>query len=425
MVASRAAAVIALVAANLLAVAPSGAGALTPAGGAGAETAAAPMAAPGDLAVTGATITAGGGATGPGALTMIGTGTNSVTRTIKLATFPVAVALSSSGATAYVAGVGGDEQGEPGTLWPVGTATGAVGAPISVGTDPTAVALAPNGLTAYVACSFDAATEAPTGSVRLVSTITDKAGKVVRVATGPTANSFTPNGRVAFVLGAHAVTPIATVSGDARPSISLQASAVAITPNSQTAYFVGHLASGPLEVFPVATATGRVQKGVATGAWVPQADAVSPNGRALYVVGTPDPGLGAQNDAVSVISVATDRVTKTIDLGNHSHANAWQVVMSPDGEVAYALGLGSPAQAGVVVPINTATGAAGKAISVGNNAAGVAFSANGKWAYVLDDGYRTGAGPGRSGGVLPINVAKGVAGRLIPAAAYADAMAPS
>jgi YVTN family beta-propeller protein len=378
--------------------------------------------APASLAIASATIEGGGGMTSPGALTIISTVANSVSRTVKLDTFPVALAVSPSGRTAYVAGVGGDEDGEPGTLWPVNTATGSVGKAINVGTDPTAVALAPNGLTAYVVCSYDAATQAPTGSVRLVSTTTDKAGKVVKVAAGPTAITFTPDGRTAFVLGANAVTPIATVSGTARPSIKLQASAVAVTPDSKTAYFVGHTVPGPLEVFPVSTATGSYEKGVPTGAWVPDADAISPNGQYVYVVGTPDPGLGAKDDAVSVISTATNRVAKTIDLGDHPSANAWQIVMSPDGKTAYAWAFGTPTQAGMVVPVNTATATAGKPISVGDDAASVVFSANSKWAYVLDDGYKSGASRS-AGGVLAINVASGVAGKVLPVAAYADAMA--
>jgi hypothetical protein len=59
---------------------------------------------------------------------------------------------------------------------------------------------------------------------------------------------------------------------------------------------------------------------------------------------------------------------------------------------------------------------------VGDDAASVVFSANSKWAYVLDDGYKSGASRS-AGGVLAINVASGVAGKVLPVAAYADAMA--
>jgi YVTN family beta-propeller protein len=382
------------------------------------------MAMPVTLAVTSVNLYASGGAMSSGTLTTISTATGKVTRAIKLGTFPVALAVASNGQTAYVAGVGSDEDGSPGTYFPVDLATGAVGKAVSVGTSPEAVALSPNGHTVYVVSSYDAATEAPSGSVRAVNTATGAVGHAITVAAGPTAIAITPSGLSAFVLGMNDVTELMTSTSTARPAIKITATAVAITPNSQWAYLVGHAPSKPVEVVPVSTATGQAGTGVSTGATVPGALAISPNNQTVYVVGTPDPGLSGKDDAVSFISTATNKVTKTVNLGSHPSATGWQVVVSPNGKVAYALGFGTPKQQGVVIPINTAAGTAGNPIPVGDNAAAITFGPGGQFAYVLDGGSVTG-GPRLAGGVLPIDVATGVAGKSIPVAAYAQEMTAS
>jgi DNA-binding beta-propeller fold protein YncE len=357
----------------------------------------------------------------PGTVTLISTATNSVTRAVKLSELPSAVALTPNGRTAYVAEVGGDMDGSPGSLVAVNLGTGAVGKPTAVGTNPVAVALAPSGRTVYVTDSYDAATQNPTGSVRSVSTFTGAAGRVTTVAAGPTAMALAPNGQTAIVVGADSVSELVTSTGTVKAPIKVQASAVAITPNSQKAYLIGHTAGAPVGVVPVDTATGDTDKAVHTGSSVPTGLAISPNGQTVYVVGTPDPALGGHEDTVTTISTATDQVGKTIDLGSHPGMTLWQIAVSPNGNTAYALGWGSPKQQGVVIPVNTATDVAGKAMAVGYNASAIVFSPDGDWAYVLDDSME----PHSPGGVVPIDVATGLAGKRIAVAAFAEAIATS
>jgi DNA-binding beta-propeller fold protein YncE len=421
---ARSISVIAVTAATIIAFpAPSALASWAPRAGAAIVPATA-VGATGTLVVGSAQLDAGGGTTGPGTVTAISTANNSVTRAVKVGTDPVAVAVTPSGRTAYVAGVGSDEDGSPGTFMPVDLASGVAGKPVAMGTDPVAVVLAPNGKTVYVVCSYDAATQAPTGSVRPVSTTTGSVGNAITVAAGPTAAAIAPSGLSLFVVGEHSAAEVLTSSGTVRP-IRVQATAVAITPNSHTAYFVGAVGTGGLEVVAVSTATGHIEKEVGTGASVPQGLAISPNGHSVYVVGTPDPGLKATEDTVTIISTATDHVSKTVDLGVHPSAQAWDVAVSPNGKTVYALGYGSSKQQGLAIPINTATGDAGKAVPVGYNASAIVFSPNSQWAYVLADGIATGGVAKSASAVVPIDVATGAAGSPISVASYAQVIAGS
>jgi YVTN family beta-propeller protein len=425
MLKARSISVIAVTAATIVALpAPSVLASSAPRAGAARSVRAVAIGPTGTLVVGSAQLDAGGGTTGPGTVTAISTANNSITTAVKVGTDPVAVAVTPSGRTAFVAGVGSDEDGSPGTFMPVDLASGVAGKPVAMGTDPVAVVLAPNGKTVYVVCSYDAATQAPTGSVRSVSTASGSVGKAITVAAGPTAAAIAPSGLSLFVVGEHSATEVLTSSGTVRP-IAVRATAVAIAPNSQTAYFVGAVGTGGLELVAVATATGHVEKKVGTGASVPQGLVISPNGQAVYVVGTPDPGLSATQDTVTIISTATDHVSKTINLGGHPSMQAWDIAISPNGKTVYALGYGSSKQQGLAIAINTATGVAGKAVPVGYNASAIVFSPNSQWAYVLADGIATRGATKSASSVVPIDVATGAAGDPISVAAYAQVMAES
>jgi hypothetical protein len=95
--------------------------------------------------------------------------------------------------------------------------------------------------------------------------------------------------------------------------------------------------------------------------------------------------------------------------------------------MAYALGYGKTSTSQeIVVPVDTVTGVAGAPIHVGVNASAIVASRNGAWVYVLDDGTPPGGpGPKSAGSVVPIDVATGKAGKPIPIAPYAQVMATS
>jgi hypothetical protein len=222
------------------------------------------------------------------------------------------------------------------------------------------------------------------------------------------------------VAGADVVSELSIATGRLTPTIKLQASSIAVTPDGRTAYLVGHTMPGALGVYPVDVATGRPGAEIMTGGSVPLALAISPNDRTVWVVGSPDPGLGGTQDTFTTIATSTNRVDRTIDLGAYPAATALQVAVSPHGKTAYALGYGSPSQPGVLVPVNTATGAVREAISVGPKAGKVMLSANSPWAYVLDLGSAK-----SSGVVVEVNVASGRVSKVIPVPGSARAMALS
>jgi len=390
-----------------------------------ASNAAAASAPAAPLVVASTTIGSGGGPTGTGALTLINTASNVASTPITVHADPVALGVSSNGATAYVVGAYNDDTGAPGSLIQVSTSAHSVGKTVKI-PNPIAVAVPPTGNTVYVLGGFDAAAE-PVGTpsdLYPVDTATGAIGKVIKVASNPSEIAVTPNGRDLYVLGASQVTPVVTAPFAAAASVKLTATAVAVAPNSKTAYFVD---PSNLEVVPLATASNTRGNPIVTGPFVPAALAVSPNSQALYVVGKPDPALGPGPDAkLLIFDTATGALHKSVSLGPYTEANIWAITLTPSGRTAYALGYGKASSQGVVVPVNTATGVAGAPIHVGFNSSAIVASPSGAWVYVLDYGTPPGSsGPKSAGSVVPIDVANGKAGKPIPVAPYAQVMATS
>jgi hypothetical protein len=380
---------------------------------------------PAPLVVASTNFGSAGNPTGTGTLTVINTANNVASTPIKVDADPVAVGVSSNGATAFVVGAYNDDTGAPGSLISVSTSSHVVGRTVKV-PNPIAVAVPPTGNTVYVLGGFDAASQ-PVGTpsdLYPVDTATGGIGKVIKVASNPSQIAITPNGRDLYVLGASAVTPVVTASLVAAAPVKLVATAIAIAPNSKTAYL---LDPGSLEVVPLLTASNTRGKPLGTGPYVPEALAVSPNSQDLYVVGTPDAALGqGLSDAVLLIfNAATGTLDKTVHLGPYSEANGWAIAVTPNGQMAYALGFGKTSSSqGIVVPVNTASGVAGALVHVGVNASTIVASPNGAWVYVLDYGTGPGSsGPKSAGSVVPINVATGKAGKAIPLTPYAQVMA--
>jgi hypothetical protein len=379
------------------------------------------------LVVASTTISSAGNPTGTGTLTVINTASNVASALIKVQADPVALGVSSNGATAYVVGASNDETGAGGGLVSVSTSTHTVGKIVKL-PNPIAVAVPPSGNTVYVLGGFDAASQ-PVGTpsdLYPVDTATGAIGKVIKVASNPSEIAVTPNGRDLYVLGANAVTPVVTATFAAAAPLKLTSPGMAIAQNSKTAYF---LDPDNLAVLPLATAGNTSEKLIGTGPYVPEALAVGPNSQALYVVGTPDAALGqGLPDAVLLIyNAATGTLHKTVRLGPYSEASGWAITLTPNGQMAYALGYGKTASSqGIVVPVNTTTGVAGAPVHVGFNASTIIASPNGTWVYVLDNGTPPGSsGPKSAGSVVPIDVATGKAGKAIPLAPYAEVMATS
>ena len=366
-----------------------------------------------------------GGLAGTGAVTVINTANNVAGPAVKVGVAPVALVVSPNGATAYVVGASNDDTGAPGTLTPVNTVTHAVGKAVKL-PDPIEVAVPSTGNTVYVLDGFEADIQ-PVGTpsnLYPVNTATGAVGKVVKVASNPTATVpivLTPNGKELYVLGTNEVTPVTTAPLAASAPLKIAATAVVISPNSNTAYF---MQPGKLTVVVVATATNTRDKTIGTGQFVPEALALSPNGQDLYVVGAPDAALGGgPDDDLLVYNTATGALLRTVSLGAHAD-NGFVIALTPSGGEAYVLGYGQLATQGWVVPVNTSTGSSGALIHVGFNASAIVAAPSGKWVYVLDNGVPPGGEtPKYTGSVVPIDVATGEAGKAVPVVAYAEIMA--
>jgi DNA-binding beta-propeller fold protein YncE len=123
----------------------------------------------------------------------------------------------------------------------------------------------------------------------------------------------------------------------------------------------------------------------------------------IYVANAGNPST------VTVLNGATNLVEKSIPIRS---GIAVGVGVAPNGKQAYAIAVGSDEMGspGRLVPINTSTNVAGKAINVGTDPQSIAFNPNGKFAYVVD-GFDAATTPANAPGTItPVNLAEGVAG---------------
>jgi DNA-binding beta-propeller fold protein YncE len=212
----------------------------------------------------------------------------------------VGVVVTPDRKTLFVASVRGQ-------VTPVDLATGQAGRPILVGGISQAMVMTPDGRTAYLL-------EPPYG-VAVLNLVADKPGRFIKV---PDAFSF------------------------------------ALTPDGSTLYVANQDGS---RVTPVATATGRPQRPIALQPRSWPYLAMSPDGRTVYVTGTPTgPGWATTESIMTPISTRTDSAGKPIRLRRFSAAAP--ITISPDGRTAYLSDDGS------VVPVSLRTGTVGKALQL-------------------------------------------------------------
>ncbi|HMD91775.1 MAG TPA: alkaline phosphatase family protein [Trebonia sp.] len=256
-------------------------------------------------------------------------------------------AVTATRTTVYVANSGGD------TVTPVNARTGRPGKPIVTGSAPWAMAVTPDGKTLYVANSA-------AGTVTPVSTATGKPGRPIRVGEAPRAIVITPDGRTAYVLDwlSGTVTPIAVATGRALPPIPAGAFPVAavLGPGGKTLYVANF---GADTVTPVDTAANKPGRPIPAG-YAPDA-------------------LAATKDGVYAVDGDTDRLTrlgstKTIAVGYSPSA------IAAAGGTAYVVNTID----GTVTPVDTRTGHAGRALSVGLYSYPTAIATAGSLAVVLD-----------------------------------------
>jgi len=252
-------------------------------------------------------------------------------------------------------------------------------------------------------------------TVTLIDTAANKALKAIKVGAGTDAIAITPDGRTAYVVSgrpvtngtfcgqapppADTVTPISTATNTALTPIPVgqYPSAIAITPDGRTAYVVN---DGSGTVTPISTATNTAGKAIRFGeqGLVAGADhiAITPDGRTAYVT-----NYNSYPGTVTPISTATNTALTPIEVTS----GAVGIAITPDGRTAYAIG------SNTIVPIRTATNAAGKAITVpGADLAGLGITPDGKTAYILNEIFEPGYFPGT---VIPLRTATNTAGKPI------------
>jgi hyaluronoglucosaminidase len=149
---------------------------------------------------------------------------------------------------------------------------------------------------------------------------------------------------------------------------------VAVTPGSKTIW----LGDGGGAVTPVSTATDRAGQPVKVVHNPDQGtDQVlaAPDGKTVYVLDS--------TGAVTPISAATHRAGRPVELGQ-GDGRGGEMAITPDGKTLYVAMFYSPGPGpSYVVPINTATGRAGKRIRVATAATAIVVAPDGKTVYVI------------------------------------------
>ena len=254
-----------------------------------------------------------------GQVTPIDTATDTAGKPIKTGANPYAVAMAATpnSKTVYVVNE------EPyGTVTPIDTATNTAGKNIKVGVDPFAIVITPDGKTAYVLNLAEG--EPGKGTVTPISTATSTAGTPIPIkhAAFPLASNLmviTPNGKTLYAAGNTTLTPINTASNTTLPAIRVAPRhgsdyGAAITPNGRTVYVEGTFNKSTRGfIIPVSTATGTAGKPIVFRGY-PDAMAIAPDGKTLYVIRAGAPRIGLPQDVLP-INTAADTVGKPVETG--------------------------------------------------------------------------------------------------------------
>ncbi|WP_445165919.1 VCBS domain-containing protein [Mycolicibacterium sp. Dal123E01] len=287
-----------------------------------------------------------------------------------VATIPVGhgsatLALSANGATLYVVNTSDK------TVSVIDTATKAVVATIGVGSTPFQIALAPNGF-AYVTTSDD-------NWVTVIDTATNTVKATIWVAGASYGLAIDPSSGLAYAaqLSQNRVRLFNIATNTLTTTISLNGPVtVALSPNGTLLY----AATWEVSTSGVSVINTATRSVVAT---IPLSSrplflAVSPDGSMIYVTNSTT-GTGdaiEPGNTVSVISTATNTVTATITVGDYPS----DVAFSPDGKFAYV----TNAYSGTVSVIDTATNTVTHTISAAMSPGFVTVSPDGHTAYVTD-----------------------------------------
>ena len=269
---------------------------------------------------------------------------------------PIDVAVSTDGATLYVANYDADKVG----VRSVTTQT--LETTVTVGNGPVALATSPNGNFLYVANELD-------DSVSVIATATNTVSATVSVGDGPDGLAVSPDSSTLYVSNYTdgTVSVIATATNTVSTTINVGSGAygLAVSPDGSS-LFVANEGSDTVSV--IATATNTVSTTVNVGD-EPEDVVFSPDGSKAYVPNFAD-------DTVSVIATATNTVSATISVGDGPIA----VAMDPDGETLYV----STRIANAVDAVNLVSNTVATSYAVGNGPVGLALTPNGNALFVAN-----------------------------------------
>ncbi len=237
-----------------------------------------------------------------------------------------------------------------------------------------------------------------------IDTATQTSGTPFSFNTGePSAIAITPNGQTAYVAdaeGGAAITPVNTVTHAVGTPITVaggqsSTGGLAITPDGSTLYVTD---DGSNTLTPIATGTNTAGNPITVGS-APEAVAITPDGSTAYVANSGD-------NTVTPIDLANQTAGAPISVGSTPDA----IAVSPDGSTVYVADSGD----NNITPIAVASDTAGTPIAVGNDPTAVAVTPDGSTVYVANRDSNT---------VTPISVATETAGAPISVGSLPTALA--
>jgi YVTN family beta-propeller protein len=299
---------------------------------------------------------------------------------------PLGIVFAPDGLTAYAANRG--QITSPGnSVAVIDVATNTVTAAVRVANYPMSVAVTPDGSKVYVSTDVDSGAvsviDADTEAVSSVDTSDHPLGYMTGIASAPngdtvylaaqpgrdTHTGLFPESGYGYTV-AVLDTDSDTVSGLV-PTVGTTPVSVALSPDDQTAYVLGRGTVSSAVVSVIDTATDVATKGI----FLPSGNslATSPDGHWVYVTAGPSTGSGS----VTVIDTGTESVAGSIPVGTNPQGLAF----APDSSKAYVANLGD----GTVSVIDTATKTAVNTINVQPSSA---FTGDAEGVTVSHDGTR-------------------------------------
>jgi hypothetical protein len=321
------------------------------------------------------------------------------------------------GAAVYVFSYNGIGIAPPDYMTRINGATGAAGRPVRLarGLEVSQALIAPGGRTAYAEGYWQIHGRGSWAMIA-INLATGAARKLL--AVNP---DFTPililQGNILYTASDGGMAAVDVATGRALPLIKVQHGAVygiAVAPDGTNAYVTSSPSLGmarpgktnPAWVTPISLATGKAGTPIlalANGDANYDQIAITPDGRTAYLYGGP---------TVVPVNLASGRTLKPIavDFGVPLAFTVRSLAISPTGSTAY-VGAYTPLASNLLQPIGVATSTPGSRVRLpgGYSESGpAAFSPGGDVLYV------PAAIPGKSGGaIIPINTSTQQAGRAI------------